>query len=207
MEILETSAGGEGTGIRRLANVYAEALLAAAEERNEVEAIGQELAALVDQVFKNHPQFELFLASRAVSRVKKEPMLAAAFEGKCSDLFYDFIRILNRKDRLDLLRYIAFSYLDLYDVRAKRVRVIVRTAVALEDAQKDNLRQTLQAKLQLEPVLVERVDPSLLGGMIVQVGDHVFDSSVRSRIENIRTQLLARGSHEIQIGRDRFSFS
>jgi len=49
------------------------------------------------------------------------------------------------------------------------------------------------------------VDESLLGGMIVQVGDQVFDSSVRNRIEAIRTQLLARSSYEIQTGRDRFS--
>ncbi len=207
MEILETAAGGEGTGIRRLAKLYAEALLAVADRRDEVDAIGDELAALIDYVFKSHPEFEVMLATRAISRLKKEPILAKAFAGNTSDLFYDFLRILNSKDRLDLLRPIAFAYRDLFDVRGKRIRVYVRSAIALDDSQKDRLRQILQSQLQLEPILVEGIDPGLLGGMIVQVGDHVFDSSVLSKIENIRTQLLARSSHEIQIGRDRFSFN
>jgi F0F1-type ATP synthase delta subunit len=59
--------------------------------------------------------------------------------------------------------------------------------------------------LKAEPVLRVREDPDLLGGMVVRVGAKVFDGSVRSRLETLRNQLLSRGSHEIQAGRDRFS--
>jgi F-type H+-transporting ATPase subunit delta len=81
----------------------------------------------------------------------------------------------------------------------------VRSAVALSDQQTEQLRQVIAQATGLEPVVLARVDADLLGGMIVQIGDQVFDSSVRTRIESIRNQLLARSSYEIQTGRDRFS--
>ena len=77
----------------------------------------------------------------------------------------------------------------------------------LSDAQADELRQAIGRATGLDPVLRPTVDEALLGGMIVQIGDQVFDSSVRTRIEAIRNHLLARSSYEIQTGRDRFSYS
>jgi F-type H+-transporting ATPase subunit delta len=79
--------------------------------------------------------------------------------------------------------------------------------VPLSDEQLERLKQAITQATGLDPVVAVRTDEELLGGMIVQVGDHVFDSSVRNRIETIRNQLLARSSYEIQTGRDRFSHS
>ena len=70
--------------------------------------------------------------------------------------------------------------------------------MALGDAEKDDLRKTLTAALGKEPILAVRVDPDLLGGLVVQVGDRVYDSSVRSRLEALRTQLLARGTDVVK---------
>jgi F-type H+-transporting ATPase subunit delta len=55
-----------------------------------------------------------------------------------------------------------------------------------------------------EPDLIETVDPDLLGGLVVQVGDLLYDASVRTQLDHIRNQLTERSSHEIQAGRDRF---
>jgi F-type H+-transporting ATPase subunit delta len=82
---------------------------------------------------------------------------------------------------------------------------LVRAAAQLDDAQQNTLRDTLRSALSKEPILNIKVDPNLLGGMVVQVGDEVFDASVRTRIETLRKQLLASSSHEIQVRRDRFS--
>ena len=67
------------------------------------------------------------------------------------------------------------------------------------------LRVELQKKFQHEPVLILHVDPTILGGLKVRVGDTVYDSTVRTRLNNLRNQLIARSSHEIQSRRDRFS--
>lgn len=201
----ETPAGGEAKGAARIARTYAEALMNVADKRDQADAVGEELASLVNDVFKTEPRLEAILATPAIKRSTKEPLIRRAFEGKASDLVLDFLLTLNKHDRLDLLRSIYLAYRDMRDLRAKRIRVVVRSVVPLTEEQQAELKRTLEGTTKLEPVLDMRIDPDLLGGMVVQVGDDVFDSSVRTRIETIRNQLLARSSYEIQTGRDRFS--
>ena len=69
------------------------------------------------------------------------------------------------------------------------------SAVPLTDAQLGRLRDNLKKSLKAEPVLDARTNPDVLGGLVVQVGDRVYDSSVRTRLETLRTHLMASGSH------------
>ena len=77
-------------------------------------------------------------------------------------------------------------------------RVVVKSAIALSDDQLAGLKKTLAESLNKEPVLNLRVDPELLGGLVVQVGDKVYDTSVRSRLEALRNQLMSRGSNVVK---------
>jgi F-type H+-transporting ATPase subunit delta len=201
----ETLAGDEYVAHGRLAHIYAEALLEVADARGQVDAVGDELAGVVQGVFAADPHIERLFSSRAVQRARKEQLLRETFGDKLIQLMLNFLLVLNRKDRLDLLRPIHRAYRDLLDERGKRVRISVRSAVPLDEAQQNRLRDTLRQALKLEPILQVRVEPELLGGLVVQVGDEVYDSSVRSRIETLRNQLLSRSSHEIQVRRDRLS--
>jgi F-type H+-transporting ATPase subunit delta len=201
----ESRAGEEGSSERRLATVYAEALLDVADQRGEADEIGRELESVVREVLAESPEVERTFASPVVRRGVKEKLIDDAFKGKVSDLLFNFLHVLNSKDRLLLLRHVVAAYRDLLDQRHKRLRVRVRSAVPLDESHTETLRQEIAQATGLEPVISARVDPDLLGGMIVQIGDQVFDSSVRTRIDTIRNQLLARSSYEIQTGRDRFS--
>ena len=192
-------------GAQRVARVYAEALLKAAEKQGQVEDVLDELATLVGEVFRKDPQFEEFLASGAIGRDRKAQVIRGVFEHRASSVFFNFLMVLNNHDRLGLLRPIRAAYQELYDERARRIRVVVRTAVPLPDDQRARLQQELHDTFHLEPVLETRVDPDLLGGMVVRVGDWLYDASVRTQIENLRNQLIARSSYEIQSGRNRFS--
>src|SRR5438309_6586041 len=190
----ESRAGEEGSSERRVAKVYADALLAVADQRGQAEEIARELRAIVAEVYSKSPEVEASLSSPVVKRSAKLPVLEHAFKNNVSDLLFDFLVVLNGKDRLGLVRHVAAAYRDQLDEQAKRVRVAVRSAVPLTDAQTEQLKQTITQATGLEPIIQPKVDESLLGGMIVQVGDRVFDSSVRYQIENIRNQLLARSS-------------
>jgi F-type H+-transporting ATPase subunit delta len=77
--------------------------------------------------------------------------------------------------------------------------------VPLEHDHQEQLLGELRQAFQREPILELRVESDLLGGLVVQVGDWLYDASVRSRIARIRNQLIERSSYEIQSGRDRFS--
>ncbi len=191
-------------GAQRIARVYAEALLNAAEQSNQVEAIAEEVDSLVQDVFRADPQFEAFLSSGAIGRHHKEAVLKSVFEGRASPLFLNFLLVLNHHERLELLRAIRVAFRSLLDERAHRIRVEVRSAVPLPDDQRERLAQELRATFHLEPVLVTQVDPDLLGGMTVRVGDWLFDGSVRTRLNNIRKEIIESSSHEIQSRRDQF---
>jgi F-type H+-transporting ATPase subunit delta len=201
----ESRAGAEGSSERRIARVYAEALLNVAEKRGLGDDLGEELQALVSTVFAGPPEIEATLRSPVIRRTVKNSLLEKSFKGNVSELLFNFLSVLNSKDRLSLVRDVLRAYRDLLDKRAKRLLVSVKSAVALSDEQTASLKELIGRATGLEPMIAARVDEALLGGMIVQVGDKVFDSSVRTRIDAIRNQLLARSSYEIQAGRDRFS--
>ncbi len=189
----------------RIATIYAEALLNVAQKQNQDQEISDELDSLVHDVFAASPNLEMFFANPAVHRKHKIAAIDRAFAGKCSPLLEDFLKLLCKHERMAHLRIIAVSYQALRDKAAKRVRILVESAVPLEQSQLENLRAMLAARLREEPILINRVRPELLGGILLHVGDKVFDSTVRYRLESLRTQFLARGSHEIQTRRDRFS--
>jgi F-type H+-transporting ATPase subunit delta len=192
------------TGAQRVAKVYAEALLNAAEKRGQTDEVLEELESLVQDLFRADPEFETFLSSGAVGRDRKAAVLRTVFETRAGELVFNFLMVLNAHERLDLLRPITAKYRELRDQRARRMRVLVRTAVPLPDDQRDHLVRELREAFRMEPVVVARVDPDLLGGMVVRVGDWLYDSSVRTQLESLRNQLIARSSYEIQSRRDRF---
>ena len=189
---------------RHVARVYAEALYNAADKKGQAEGILGDLRGMVEDVFGRDPGAEVFIASPSVGRKRKAGAIRQTFEGRSDPLFVDFLLVLNQHDRLDALRAVARAYRDLFEERTGKVRVLVRSAVPLDAGQLGRLADELRAALGREPVLETRVEPELLGGVVVQTGDWVYDASVRSRLTDIRNQLIARSSHEIQGGRNRF---
>jgi len=201
----ETRDGDEGSAARQVARVYSAALLDVAENVGLTEAIAEELDGIVGPLFRESKDLEATLSSPVIQRSVKAPLIEKAFRGRVSDVMVNFLLVLNSKDRLSLLSHIAPAYRHLMDARAKRIRVLVRSVLPLTADQTEQLRLTVGHAYGQEPVIISQLDETLLGGMVVQVGDEVFDSSVRTRVNNLRNQLLARSSYEIQVGRDRFS--
>ena len=186
----------EATGNKaRLARVYAEALLASATHAQLADTIGEELRGVAEGVLKSNPKIVAFFDSAAISRSAKSPILANAFGEGTSPLFKNFLGVLNQNGRLGLLRDISATYHTLRDQQGNRVRVKVRTAAPLNDAQLASLTATLATTLKQEPILNVTIDPELLGGLVVQIGDRVYDTSVRSRLETLRTHLMTSGRH------------
>ncbi len=192
---------------QRIARVYAEALLNAAENKKAVDEVKDELRELVEVSFRREPQFAEFLASGAISKDTRAQVLRDVLQGRCSDLFFNMIMVLNEHDRLSLLRPLYHTYCQLVDQRRRRIPVQVTTAVPLTDEQTNRLLRFLHDTLGLEPILHTRLEPEILGGMMVRVGDWMFDGSVRNELETIRKQLISSSSHEIQSRRDHFSYS
>lgn len=192
-------------GERHLARVYAEALLNLAEKLGQVEQIKAELRELVVELVQLEPRFEDFLSSAAIAQKHKEKLIRTTFEGRLHPTLLNFLLLLNENNRLGLLRTISEALGLLHDQRTRRIAVQVQSAVPLNGDQLARLQSDLRSTFNLEPVLQVSIDPDLLGGLVIRVGDWLFDASVRSRLHLLRKQLIASSSYEIQCQRDRFS--
>jgi F-type H+-transporting ATPase subunit delta len=190
---------------RRIAKVYAAALLDTATKRGEAETVLAELDSLVGDVFEKDPRLEVLLSSAAVGRHARHETLNKIFKGRASATFANFMQVLNDHERLNLLRSILAAATEMYDERNRRLRVFVFSAVPLPDDVRQRLENGVRSFFHLEPVLIPQTDPAILGGLKVRIGDMQYDASVRNRLDTIRDQILARSSHEIQSRRDRFS--
>jgi F-type H+-transporting ATPase subunit delta len=166
-----------------------------------------ELEAFVAQVWGSNPEFAALLNSPSVDTQQRDAILARALEGHASDQLGHFLRVLNRHGRLGLVGPVSRRVRMEWDRRQGRKPVMVRTAVPLTAEQEGRLQERLGAMLQgATPVVHYEVDPSLIGGLVVQVGDQVFDASVRTRhLDGLRTRLIEESSHEVLARRDTFT--
>ncbi len=192
---------------QRVARVYAEALLNEAQARNQAADVRDELEALVKDVVRASPEAEAFFVSAAIGRDRKARAIRSALGGQAGELVLNFLLVLNAHDRLDVLDAVATSYRELLEQRSGQIRAYVRSAVPLDDDQKQRIEQEVRTVFEREPLLHTQVDPELLGGFVLRVGDWLYDASVRARLGLIRKQLMERSNYEIQSGRDRFSSS
>lgn len=188
---------------RQVARVYADALCKAAEPAGQADSIREELEAVVEGVYGRDAGLGLFFESASISRDRKAQVIASAFSGG-SETVRNFLGVLNTHDRLGMLRPIVEAYRKLTDRKQRRVTVTVTSAVPLTDEERRRVSEDVRAVANVEPILEETVDPDILGGLIVQISDWVYDASVRTRLAAIRTELIERSGHVVESGRDRF---
>jgi F-type H+-transporting ATPase subunit delta len=189
-----------------VARRYAEALIDAAQKEGQVDRALEELAEVGTDVFARFPRFAEVLASERVPTGERDRILNEVFGGRASDLVLRFLRVLNRHGRLGLLRPIVAEARTIWDRRNHRIPVSVRSAVPLGDDQVQALRDRLKGLVAGTPILSVSTDPSLIGGLVVQVGDQMYDASVKSRLALLRHRLIEGKTHEIQSRRDQFSY-
>jgi F-type H+-transporting ATPase subunit delta len=188
-----------------VARRYAEALIDTAQKEKQVDAALEELAEIGTDVFPRFPRFAELLASERVPVGERDRILGDVFGGRASDLVLRFLRVLNRRGRLGLLRPIVAEARTIWDRRNHRIPVSVRSAVPLGDDQLEALRDRLKGLVAGTPIVSVSTDPSLIGGLVVQVGDQMYDASVKSRLALLHHRLIEGKSHEIQSRRDQFS--
>lgn len=189
----------------RAATVYAQALLAATEQAKATESVIQEYDSLVDDVLDHMPKLEAVWESSFVEEDAKEAMLQKAFGNRASPVFLSFLKVVARHGRLEMLRLIHQAYHEEFNKARKRVTVLVSTAEPLDAAAEKRIIEDLRSRLNLQPILDKQIHPALIGGIVLRIGDRVFDGSIATQLERLREQMLNRSMHEIQSRRDRFS--
>jgi F-type H+-transporting ATPase subunit delta len=180
-----------------LARIYARAIFELAEEKGEGEALLEELAA-VAQVASREPAFSDFLGSPLVDREDRRASLEEIFRGQASDLLVDTLQVLNRKGRLALLPGIVRAYRGELRERRGLVDVRVATAAPLPAPLRERLAAVLvRLTGGRRPEIEEKVEPALVGGMVVEVEGRKLDASLAKRLRELSAALAERATQEI----------
>lgn len=173
------------------ADVYASALFALASEKQSVDAVRGELEEL-SALQRSDAAFAAFLSSTALDADKRELSLEKMFRGRLSDMTLNTLHVMNRNGRSALLDAVLRRFVVQAEEAAGQVEVTATSAVELDDAQRGTVTETAAKLSGKAPVMEFRVDPAIVGGLVLQVGDIRYDNSVRSQLKAARARLLER---------------
>jgi F-type H+-transporting ATPase subunit delta len=173
-----------------IARRYSAALYALAKESGAVESTVREVDGFV-RLLASDAQVEEFFASPVIDRTQKADMLRSALAGRASELVENFIVLLVKKRRENLIDAIARQMHDLSDADAGRSDALIATPIPLAPHELAELARRLSNVYKRTIVPQPKVDPGLLGGAVVQVGDRYVDASVAGKLEAVRRHLLA----------------
>ena len=172
-------------------STYAEALFEAAHERDELEAVLDELREF-SSALEESEELRLFFYGGQIPEREKRRAIDALTEGMTLST-RNFLKILSDNGREEILDEILLRYEDLVKEHLSRVEVEVTTAVELSEDESDRIKERLGRSLEgREVILQTSVDPNILGGAVFRFGGRMVDSSVRGRLASLRDEMLER---------------
>ncbi|MDZ7289706.1 MAG: ATP synthase F1 subunit delta [candidate division KSB1 bacterium] len=174
---------------RILARRYAKALFALAQERNILDKIRSELHGF-GAMLEENAEFAEFFRSPENSRIVKREAIERLFQDRYSDTFFNFLLLIIQKGRHDVFPEIVLAFDELYDRYQRRTRVLAITAVPMDSGLADDLRDRLSKSLNMQIDLENRVDPAILGGIVLNIDGKVLDGSLKQHLERLRAEFL-----------------
>jgi F-type H+-transporting ATPase subunit delta len=168
---------------------YAEAVFELAQRERAEDAWGADLDTVAAVV--GDERIGRTLDNPAIPFREREAILQRSLEGKVAPPLLNVARLLAQRSRLELVPAIAVQYRRLLNQRRGIVEAVVTSALPLTQDESRAVRERVTAMTGAQVDLREAVDPSLIGGLTVQVGDRLLDASVRGRLERLRNQLVA----------------
>jgi len=191
-------------GVQHVAEVYAQAFLGAAEKVGATEARLEELDAFIVQVLSRFPALEETLVSQFVSDDEKQGILDRVLTGRgCDDLLI-FLKVVASHGRLDSLRMIRRAIHRQLDVLRGRREIEIRCASPVSEQVTTEIVSEVRRRLQIEPRAKVVTDPSLLGGVVITVGDMVYDGSLATQLKRMRRSIVDESIRQFQVNRDAY---
>ncbi len=169
---------------------YAEALFELAAPENQLEETSAGLETVVSAMMQT-PEYRALLASPAISKEERLNALDAAFRGKIPDVLLGVLRMMVARGHVAALNRMAEDYNELSRQYRGESVAIVTSAVPLKEAEMVVLRDKLVKKLGRRVTLSCHVDPSLIGGVRVEVDGRVIDGSIRNKLDEIKEVMNA----------------
>lgn len=168
--------------------LYADVLLEIAKEDNIGETLDEELYAL-GEIIDENPELITAMSAPTITNSEKAEILGNIFGGRISEITLNFLCVLAEKNRFGYLKAISEEFRKAYYRMSGISEVTVTTAVPLKDAAREKLLAKLKKMYGGRILLREKVDPEILGGMVIACGDSMLDGSVKTSLGNMHRQI------------------
>jgi F-type H+-transporting ATPase subunit delta len=170
---------------------YAKAIIDLAGEQNIVEPVKADMELFL-HTLKANPELKAVLGNPIVSHSKKVKILDEIFASKVNKASLAFFKLMVNKSRGEILYATAGEFINLYDIKEHIVHASVVSAKALSDANKQTMITDIQAATGGTVKLESKVDPSLIGGFVLTVGDRQVDTSIASDLSKLKKEFARR---------------
>ena len=172
--------------------VYAEALLELSNEQGVTDELADQVQSLLG-VFSEDGELHRLLTNPAIADAERGAVVKRVFENKVHPLLYTILRVLGDKGRLGSIPQFAAGYLLAVAEQRGQVDVVAHVATQLDAAASVRVAEQIGTALGKTVTLTQKVDPSLIGGMKIKVGDKLIDASVASQLRNMKQKMIAAG--------------
>jgi F-type H+-transporting ATPase subunit delta len=191
-------------GYQQIGSVYAKALLGAISSTDRARTVIDDFRAIIDEVLVKHPALRAVFASPRVAPEEKSGIIDRVFGGRIDQDLLKFLQVVCRHGRLDALQEIYKATRKQFNEAHGIVEVQVTTATPIDPALADRIRTALSAHLNHQVELITKTDGRLIGGMVVRVGDRVYDASVAQQLVSMRKTAVERAVQQMKDSTDRF---
>jgi F-type H+-transporting ATPase subunit delta len=170
-----------------LAQVYGRSLFEVAREQGKLDELREQLGQFADALEANR-ELAIFFFSPYFSTKEKQDALGRALDG-ADEAFVNFLKLLIENHRMPVIFRIRAHYEQLWEQENRTLPVEITSAIELDQATTDNLGRTIGERTGQKVNLAAHVDPDIIGGIIVRVGNSILDASIRTRLEQLRRQV------------------
>ena len=171
--------------MNELSREYAGALFIIASEKN----CKSEYASYLDNIcqsFKDEPMYLEFLHSPAISTNEKISSIAGIFTSFVPEDVLSFVQLLCEKGRINLIFEITKAYAELVAQSEKIINVVITSAVELTEDEKKKLQLKLESKFNCKVNAIFKIEPSLLGGIVIETDGKILDGSIKNRLRDLK---------------------
>ena len=173
--------------MEEVAGVYARALFEVASERDVLDVVREQLAQFVDALSADR-ELEVFFVSPYFSTEEKKDGLHRMVEG-AEETFMNFLETLVERDRMPEISHIRARYEELWDAEKRLLPVEVTSAVELDEATVRSIGERIGSGTGNTIQLTTVIDPDMLGGIVLRVGNVILDASIRNRLNQLRKEV------------------
>jgi F-type H+-transporting ATPase subunit delta len=159
---------------------------------------------LRDEVLDREPRVRELFGSRLISKDEKLAMLDRLFAGHLAPTTLNILKVLTKHGRLGMIRDVVAAMRKIWETNSGRQPVQLETANPLTPELEQEILATLAKVLRADPIVSASVNPDLIAGFVIRVGDRVFDGSTRTQLEAMRKGMIARATEAIQTRPEQF---